>query len=123
MDGKRTHKEVWRAFQVKIEQLAEIARKNIVDDNRVPGARVSVVEGSRLSRSVSRDVENGGAGACQLSHICMSDHEAGSSHVFAAPKCLRGHTMIIDAAMAFTCDLCFNKKESSIKKFLYKLYK
>ena len=101
LENKRAHQDVWRAFQGKIEQLAEITRRNVVDDNRVPGS---------LSRSRSSSVHSA-AGACQLSHICMSDHEAGASHVFAAPKCLRGHTMIIDAAMGFTCDLCFSKKE------------
>ena len=93
METKRTHQEVWRAFQGKIEQLSEMARQNIMEDSRV---------------SVST---NNAAGDCQLSHICMSDHEAGSPHVFASPKCLRGHTMLIDAAMGFTCDLCFIKRE------------
>ena len=161
VETKRTQQEVWRVFQGKIEQLANMARQNIVDDNRVSSDnRVFLNNDDRISNfsnnsdrvsSMANTTDrassdnrvflnnadritnwsnnadrvspltntsdrvsttaNEAGGACQLSHICMSDHEAGRPHVFAAPKCLRGHTMIIDACHGFTCDLCFIKRE------------
>ena len=110
---KRTHQKVWKTFHEKIEQLSNMVNLNIIKDST---ANVVLDDNAQALPPESENVarRNVDGNACKLSHICLSDHASGGTHQFAAPKCLRGtHTMIIDSARGFTCDICFSKKEKA----------
>ena len=96
---KRTQRRVWEKFGEKVDQLSKIVQLNTIKDSEI----ISVHNTTAPSTN-----EN----ACKLSHICVSDHASGGAHQFASPKCLKGHTMIIDSARAFSCDICFSRKEN-----------
>ena len=98
-ETERVQQRIWKAFLLKLDRLSNMARLNTIKDS----ATISV---HNTTKPKSND------NACKLSHICVSDHTSGGAHSFASPKCLKGtHTMLVDSARGFSCDICFSKKE------------
>ena len=117
-ETERSQKRVWKKFGEKVDQLSKMVQLNTIKDSETISVHRTVIpntiQNERKPRRLGHVIANSSnnENECKLSHICVSDHSLGDAHEFASPKCLRGHTMMIDSARPFSCDICFSRKEN-----------